>query len=110
MANAGLAACMGEVRHARHAMSSYNPTIAVALSKLTMKGLNPSTNRECYYNYLDKQMLPYEDIVAGYEWSSKIFSHSSWASSYGGIKWANCADTLCDLTKAIMTDDASKIV
>ena len=110
MANAGLAACIGEARHARHAMASYNPAIAVVLSKLTMKGLNPSTNREDYYNYLDKQTLPYEDIVAGYEWSSKIFSHTTWASSYGGAKWANCADTLYDLTKAIMTGDASKIV
>jgi len=106
--HAGMAASIGEVRHARNVMHSYAPAIGGALGAMVGDTPTPQERHE-YYKALLNFAPTDEDITAALNWCKHIFAHQ-WSGSYGGKNWRKCSTAILDLHTAVIEGDFSDIV
>jgi hypothetical protein len=109
MINAGVAAIIGEVRHARSTMRGYSGSIGGALAGLIGYS-TPPDRRKTYYGSLLETSASYQDMIAVLEWAEHIYNHNWAGSSFGGKKWADCSQSVRSLTEAVMEGDFQGII
>ena len=108
MVKASLAACLGEMRHARGQKRNRLPDCSLFINSILGSEFSsaheesgePMSSRSHYHTWMRETVVDWEGAAAVLALCEKLFK-TGWGSSYGGKKWGSGSASACKVASLI---------